>query len=231
MSGHGHGASSATIPYTTQATCAAASRGRPLVRSAPSITHAMNPRCTTSVVSASARYIRHVRSFVMPSRVMEHILSPAISLNPPSNTFTVRLVFALENFLKLCLFDGNYRPIEVGNREREKKDRPDLFQQSGLSEVRKSKTDIHRVSREPIGSPGYELRRRFPRNGCSASLVEGHQTPTGDHRASREQHTSDDRTYECRLRADRVGTREFQPTPTKYVRTNTQGTGTRIRIR
>jgi hypothetical protein len=122
-------------------------------------------------------------------------VSPCL-LNPTPHTRAVFFVLISENRLQPGFLDRDYSPIEVSDRERQKNNRPNLFQQSGLSQVCESQAYIHRISSEAIRSPGHKLRRWPAGNRRRASLTEYPQPPTRNHRADRKQYSTTDRTHD-----------------------------------
>ena len=116
-------------------------------------------------------------------------------LNPAPHARAVFFVLVSENFVQPRFLDRDYSPIEVSDRERQKNNRPNLFQQSGLSQVNESQAYLHRIAGKALRSPRHKLRRWLPRHRGRASLTEDRQPPARNHRAERKKYSTGNRAH------------------------------------
>src|SRR5262249_23747211 len=120
--------------------------------SSSSVRNSVAVNCSYSAEFIATEYPRYVRHFWVP--VPCHL-----SLDPTPHPRAILIVLALKVLFQPGFLDRNYSPVEVGNRERQKKNWPHLFQQSCLSQIGQDKAQIHWISGEAIRSPGHQQRR------------------------------------------------------------------------
>src|SRR5262249_16932076 len=90
---------------------------------------------------------RPLSFYVRGWRIVNMAADPS-ALHPATDSCLIPFILFSKYFFQFALFNRDHDPVDIGHSEGQENHRPNLPQDSCLSKIRESETDIHRIPAE-----------------------------------------------------------------------------------